>query len=58
MVNDIQAMNPVYIRWYRDDGGIVGVVDPVKKCGICCRRVVLRLAYTSTCEIPVVVARP
>jgi len=24
MVNDIQAMNPVYNKWYMDDGGIVG----------------------------------
>ena len=27
MVNDIQAMNPVYNKWYMDDGGIIGDVE-------------------------------
>ena len=31
MVNDIQAMNPVYNKWYMDDGGIVGDVELLKK---------------------------
>ena len=31
MVNDIQAMNPVYNKWYMDDGGIIGDVDLLKK---------------------------
>jgi len=31
LVNDIQAMNPVYNKWYMDDGGIIGDVDLLKK---------------------------
>ena len=31
MVNDIQAMNPVYNKWYMDDGGIIGDVELLKK---------------------------
>ena len=31
MVNDIQAMNPVYNKWYMDDGVIVGDVELLKK---------------------------
>ena len=27
MVTDIQAMNPVYNKWYMDDGGIIGDVE-------------------------------
>src|SRR3954466_11578407 len=30
-VNDIQAMNPVYNKWYMDDGGIVGDVELLRK---------------------------
>ena len=31
MVNDIQKMNPVYNKWYMDDGGIIGDVELLKK---------------------------
>ena len=31
MVNDIQTMNPVYNKWYMDDGGIIGDVELLKK---------------------------
>src|SRR5205814_2188048 len=31
MVNDIQATNPVYNKWYMDDGGIIGDVELLKK---------------------------
>ena len=31
MVNDIQAMNPVYNKWYMDDGGIIGDVKLLTK---------------------------
>jgi len=31
MVNDIQAMKPVYKKWYMDDGGIIGDVELLKK---------------------------
>jgi hypothetical protein len=31
MVNDIQAMNPVYNKWYMDDGGIIGDVQLLTK---------------------------
>ena len=27
LVNDIQALNPVYNKWYMDDGGIIGDVS-------------------------------
>src|SRR4051812_3850698 len=30
-VNDIQAMNPVYNKWYMDDGGSIGDVELLKK---------------------------
>ena len=30
-LNDINAMNPVYNKWYMDDGGIVGDVELLKK---------------------------
>jgi hypothetical protein len=31
LVNEIAALNPVYNKWYMDDGGIVGDVDLLKK---------------------------
>ena len=31
MVNDIQVMNPVYNKWYMDDGGIIGDVELLAK---------------------------
>ena len=31
MVNDIQAMNPVYNKWCMDDGGIIGDVELLTK---------------------------
>ena len=31
LVNDIQALDPVYNKWYMDDGGIIGDVDLLKK---------------------------
>jgi len=31
LVNDIQASNPVYNKWYMDDGGIIGDVELLKK---------------------------
>ena len=31
LVNDIQALNPLYNKWYMDDGGIIGDVDLLKK---------------------------
>src|SRR3954462_6707757 len=31
MVNDIQAMNPIYNKWYMDDEGIVGDVELLKQ---------------------------
>ena len=31
LVNEIQALNPVYNKWYMDDGGIIGDVDLLKK---------------------------
>ena len=31
LVNDIQALNPVYNKWYMDDGGIIGDVELLKK---------------------------
>ena len=31
MVNDIQAMNSVYNKWYMDDGGIIGDVELLRK---------------------------
>ena len=31
MVNDIQAMNPVYNKWYMNDGGIIGDVELLTK---------------------------
>ena len=33
MVNDIQAMNPVYNKWYMDDGGIIGDVELQESVG-------------------------
>jgi hypothetical protein len=29
-VNEIAALNPVYNKWYMDDGGIVGDVELLK----------------------------
>jgi len=31
LVNEIQALNPVYNKWYMDDGGIVGDVELLTK---------------------------
>ena len=31
LVNDIQALGPVYNKWYMDDGGIIGDVELLKK---------------------------
>ena len=31
LVNEIAALNPVYNKWYMDDGGIVGDVELLKK---------------------------
>ena len=31
MVNEIQALNPIYNKWYMDDGGIIGDVDLLLK---------------------------
>ena len=31
LVNEIAALNPVYSKWYMDDGGIVGDVELLKK---------------------------
>jgi reverse transcriptase-like protein len=31
LVNEIAALNPVYNKWYMDDGGIVGGVELLKK---------------------------
>ena len=31
LVNDIQALNPIYNKWYMDDGGIIGDVELLKK---------------------------
>jgi len=31
LVNEIQAMNPVYNKWYMDDGGIVGDIELLQK---------------------------
>jgi len=31
LVNEINALNPVYNKWYMDDGGIVGDVELLKK---------------------------
>ena len=30
LVNEIAALNPVYNKWYMDDGGIVGDVELIK----------------------------
>jgi hypothetical protein len=30
-VNEIQELNPVYNKWYMDDGGIIGNVELLKK---------------------------
>ena len=48
MVNDIQSMNPIYNKWYMDDGGIVGDVELLKKVWDCFNLVALSLDYTST----------
>ena len=31
LVNEIQALNPVYNKWYMDDGGIIGDVELLTK---------------------------
>ena len=31
LVNEIAALNPVYNKWYMDDGGIVGDVELLKQ---------------------------
>ena len=31
LVNEIQALNPTYNKWYMDDGGIIGDVELLKK---------------------------
>ncbi len=31
LVNEIAALNPVYNKWYMDDGGIIGDVELLKK---------------------------
>ena len=31
LVNEINALNPVYNKWYMDDGGIVGDVELLTK---------------------------
>ena len=31
LVNEIAALNPVYNKWYMDDGGIVGDVELLEK---------------------------
>src|SRR4029079_12762541 len=31
LVNEIAGLNPVYNKWYMDDGGIIGDVDLLKK---------------------------
>ena len=31
LVNDIEALNPIYNKWYMDDGGIIGDVSLLKK---------------------------
>ena len=31
LVNEIDDLNPVYNKWYMDDGGIVGSVDTLLK---------------------------
>ena len=31
MVNEIQALDPIYNKWYMDDGGIIGDVDLLLK---------------------------
>ena len=31
LVNDIKALNPVYNKWYMDDGGIIGDVELLQK---------------------------
>jgi len=31
LVNEIQALNPEYNKWYMDDGGVIGSVELLKK---------------------------
>jgi hypothetical protein len=31
LVNEIDDLNPIYNKWYMDDGGIVGPVDTLLK---------------------------
>ena len=31
LVNEIQKLNPVYNKWYMDDGGIIGDVELLQK---------------------------
>ena len=31
LVNDIKALDPVYNKWYMDDGGIIGDVELLQK---------------------------
>jgi hypothetical protein len=33
LVNEIAALNPVYNKWYMDDGGIIGDVACWRRCG-------------------------
>ena len=48
MVNDIQAMNPVTTNGTWMTAELLVMLICSRKCGICCRRVALRLDYTST----------
>ena len=31
LVNEIKSLNPIYNKWYMDDGGIIGDVELLKK---------------------------
>src|ERR1700751_2210989 len=33
LVNEIEALHPVYNKWYMDDGGIIADVQPLLKVG-------------------------
>ena len=46
MVNDIQAMNPVYNNGTWMMAELLVMLSSSRKCGICCRRVAPRLACT------------
>jgi hypothetical protein len=56
LVNDIQALNPVYNKWYMDDGGIIGDVDLLKKVWTCCNHVALSLIALESLQMRVVLA--